>query len=584
MGYLDVVYSHIGDPDYLSTEIEARIGESTEPDRAYLAIEVKCFKLLLTDGDLEPFFQVGDYKDTDISLLTDDEVSYIKSRLDTETEPFLVSRYAHVLFKKFRDNRLAKKAIPAYHDLAIQYLGQLPTEGKNILDFINVVKAYGLLSLAIKHEIDHCREQVLNWYSLGDQELFYYQMFLDFFAESKLFQQKHLAGCTASALGHIKKDSKNSYLEDYLKVCLAVAQKERVDLKPVYMLMAENQLDIAMDHNDDTSGIIVADCYLSAGKYYKLANEKEKSNAVLRVMQEHKKNIKLSLVSVPMSARNSKILIDSITEIAAWMLNTYTVTVFLGIGVSQRLMPDLEAYKPDRQNDFLNMCKLTVYDINGNTQILSEFEKKRRDSFTYVQSGLELTIPMLFKEIVKQMQDIDRDFVREGFEYFEKTWFQSEISQFILSEDSRPFRWMTSLKPALELLLKINVKNEGYILSVQEQMAFDQLSVKFEGLFRDLCEIAEITTTKVRENQTVAMDINELLQSKELAKSFDRKDVDLWQYTFTGCGYNIRNNVAHAFYRENDYTVKMSNLLLFAYIKLAKYGGIIKNAQNRLKE
>lgn len=310
---------------------------------------------------------------------------------------------------------------------------------------------------------------------------------------------------------------------------------------------------------------------------YKLANEREKSNAVLRVMQEHKKNIKLSLVSVRMSAKNSKILTDSIAEITSGMLHTYTGTVFLGIAVAQRLMPDLETYKPDRQNDFLNMCKLSVYDINGNTQILNEFEKKRRDSFTYIQSALELTIPMLFKEIVKQMVEMNRDFVKEGFEYFEKTWFQSEISQFILSEDPRPFRWITSLKPALELLLKINVKQEGYILSVEEQMAFDQLSVKFEGLFRDLCVIAEITTTKVRENQTVAMDINELLQSKELAKSFDRKDVDLWQYTFTGCGYNIRNNVAHAFYRENDYTVKMSNLLLFAYIKLAKYGGIIKN-------
>jgi hypothetical protein len=36
MGYLEVVYSHIGDPDYLSTEIEARIGEFSEPDRSFL--------------------------------------------------------------------------------------------------------------------------------------------------------------------------------------------------------------------------------------------------------------------------------------------------------------------------------------------------------------------------------------------------------------------------------------------------------------------------------------------------------------------------------------------------------------------
>jgi hypothetical protein len=193
MGYLKVVNRHFADPNYFSFEIDAQIGEF---------IEMKCFKLLLADGDLKPFFEVGDYKDTDISLLTDEEMTYIRSRLDTATEPYLVSRYAHVLLKKSRDNRLAKKAIPAYHDLALQYLEQLPTEGKNVLDFINAVKAYGLLSVAVKHEVDNCRERVLTWYSLAEQDLFYYQMLLDFFAKSKLFQQKHLAGRTATALSH----------------------------------------------------------------------------------------------------------------------------------------------------------------------------------------------------------------------------------------------------------------------------------------------------------------------------------------------------------------------------------------------
>jgi len=159
--------------------------------------------------------------------------------------------------------------------------------------------------------------------------------------------------------------------------------------------MAENQRGIDWDYSDDVSGIIAADCYLSASYYYKLANERDKSNAVLRDLQEHKRNIKLSRVQVRMSAKNSKILTNSIAEIASAMLRAHQTTVLLGIAISQRLMPDLEVYKPDRQNYFLNMCKLSVYDTNGDTQILNEFEKKSRDLFTYVQSGLEVTIPLL---------------------------------------------------------------------------------------------------------------------------------------------------------------------------------------------
>jgi hypothetical protein len=120
------------------------------------------------------------------------------------------------------------------------------------------------------------------------------------------------------------------------------------------------------------------------------------------------------------------------------------------------------------------------------------------------------------------------------------------------------------------------------LLTAYQQMAFDQLAVKFEGLLRDLCEVGNITVTKIIKDQIVAMDVNDLLQSAKLNSKFDKIDLDFWRYAFTGSGYNIRNNVAHAFYRDSDYTMALANILVMAYIRIAKYGGIVKSAMKNV--
>ncbi|WP_162847034.1 DUF4209 domain-containing protein [Mucilaginibacter gracilis] len=176
------------------------------------------------------------------------------------------------------------------------------------------------------------------------------------------------------------------------------------------------------------------------------------------------------------------------------------------------------------------------------------------------------------------MKKSKRDFVAEGLDYFNHTWFQNELVKTALSDTQFTHRWMTSLRPALEILLKVNITDKEKLLTPEEQMAFDQLAVKFEGLLRDLCGMAGLTTIKVREDQTVNKDVNELLQSPELQTKFKKDDLDFWLYTFTACGYNIRNNVAHAFYYDHNYTVALSNILLVAYVRLAKYNDIVRKA------
>lgn len=575
--YLEFVYAELMNPDYAAINLRDKLKGCSEDTKFFINIEIKCFELRLDDGDLEPVFLAGDFKQTDIDLLTPEEIQYIKERLGSEDNMFLRARYAHILFKKTRDNRYALQAIPAYHGLASEYFKLLPTKEKNIIDFFDMVEAYGTISTIVKYEVEECRNQITKWYEKPYQHAFYYQCFLKFITQSKLFKPIHLKGFTEKALNYIPQVNDCYDVEDLLEACLALARKELANQQPVYLLMAENQIKLSNGENQDAAGLIKADCYLKASECYKKAKALDKANEVLRLLQEHKKNIKLTSILVRSEISRTD---DAITNIAEYMLNSQPKTVFIALAIDQRLLPDISTFKPDRDGAFLNGIRVSSFDINGNTQVLSDFEKKRRDIFMDVQFRIELLIPFIIKELVKQMEKLDRGFVAEGLDYFSHTWFQNELAKTALS-DKLTYRWMTTLQPALQILLNINRERKENLLTPEEQMAFDQLAIKFEGLLRDLCEMAGLTTIKVREEQTVNKDINDLLQSTELQDKFQKKDLDFWLYTFTGCGYNIRNNVAHAFYRDHDYTVTLSNILLVSYVRLAKYNDIVRQAMNR---
>ena len=574
MDYLALVYQQLNDPDVAADQLRPKLNDYEHEAQQYLATEIKCFELRLDDGELEPVYKVGKFKQTDIDQLSVKEIAYIKDRLINESALFLIARYAHILFRKTRDNRFAIQAISAYQQLAAQYLTLLSSGERNNIDFMDMVEAYAHLSFTVKYQVETCREQLIWWYENPNQKPFYYELFLKLFIASKLFKPLHLTGFTEKALTYVSQMNFGYEAEDFLETCLALAKKEQADKQPIYTRMAENQMGLANKRPDET-GLIKADCYLKASQYYKQAKHIQKANETLRLLHAHKKDIKLGYVTVRTDVTEIKV---AVSNIADYMLASQPRTVFIAIAIDQRLLPDISKFKPDKEAAFLNAVRVSAFDINGNTQILTDFEKKRRDIFMDVQFRIELFIPFLIKDLVKKMKASNRDFVAEGLDYFSHTWFQNELAQTALSDTQFTYRWMTSLRPALEILLKVNITEKESLLTPEQQMAFDQLAVKFEGLLRDLCNMAGLTTIKVREDQTVNKDVNDLLQSPELQNKFKKDDLDFWLYAFTACGYNIRNNVAHAFYHDHNYTVGLSNILLVAYVRLAKYNDIVRQA------
>ena len=529
---------------------------------------------MLSDGNLAPIMEFSGHKTTDIDKLSSEEIEYLKARVIEEENPFLSARYAHILYTLEKNNSYAYKAADAYLVLAKDYLRKVYAEDHHVNGFMDLVEAYSGLCTATKYDIEGCKQQINDWLVLPGHHLYYYEELLELIAKSRIFKRSDIIGYTDRATDLFAQYREDSHIESFLEVCLLLAKKEGAPLKPIYKIMGQTQLDLIKESGHDTSGLLKAGRLADAAKFYKKAGEKQRSDELLRDLNAHKQTIQFDIIPHTIGAKDVAILVECNQNIAEYHLKSHAKTVFYPIALDRRIVPEAHDLFSG-ENAFLRNATTSYYDINLNSHKLSQFELQRRECFQSFQMGMDANLTIYIRELIKKMEEQQRDFLAEGLHYFEHTWFSTEL-QNGYADDPQIYAWMPILKPSLEILISVNTKDRTGQLTYGEQMAFDQLAVKFEGLLRDLCSCAKLTTTKTYEDRTVAKDINELLQSEELTTVFNEEDLRLWQYTFTGSGYNIRNNVAHAFYRPKDYTISLSNILVLAYIKLAKYGNLTK--------
>lgn len=579
MSYLDIIHSDLTEDKFCYFALEEQLSNYQEPEQSLLAIELKCQGLFLQSGELKPIMEFPNLKITDIQSFTSEEIDYIIERLAIEYNNILIARYAHILFLITKNRTYALRALDSYKNIANKYYQQLLAEKKNIYDFTEIIHAYLTLATSIKHEIDETRNYILNWYNKKNHHLFYYLRFLEIILDSPVFKRRDLIGFTEQALHTWQNTRSYQHDERYMEMCIRLAKKEGYDIKIIYKHLAEIKLEIAEKEKDrDESNLILSECLFETSNYYKLAGDRELSDKYLKKFEDCRSEIKFQVISHEMSQENIQTLKEVYRVIAKSYLSHKSNNIFIALTFDRRLLPDLNEIQPEEH--FLSSITTSRYDLNMNVKVLSEFENKRNQKFGHYKMGLELTLVLLFEELRKQMKDNNRDLLKEGLEFFEATWLNETFQQ-RFSDEIIEYKWLESIKPAIEILLHATIQDNKYQLDPTEQMAFDQLAIKFEGILRDICQLAQLVTTKVYNKETVQMDINDLLQTKALEEIFEEPDLHLWQYAFTRSGYNIRNDVAHSFLRPPHYTVRKANLLLLCYIKIARYGELLSKQENQ---
>ncbi len=223
-----------------------------------------------------------------------------------------------------------------------------------------------------------------------------------------------------------------------------------------------------------------------------------------------------------------------------------------------------------------------VFDQRGNPaqHFNSDEEKRYYDILDNYSLQLSLYNRHLIREVFfeaiaaeKLNFDILMDFIRKH------CWYGKELSRQFPNNQTVRFNWIDLIGPPLDeyfrqidyYLEDRNTHNPSFVLSL------DSLTLKIEGLLRDLCDLADVNTSKQKQDKSKRTvvhetDITALLHNDVIKKRFNQDDLFFFRFLLTEqSGFCLRHRIAHCFMLSKDYNLDYMHLVILALLRLGKY-------------
>jgi hypothetical protein len=108
-------------------------------------------------------------------------------------------------------------------------------------------------------------------------------------------------------------------------------------------------------------------------------------------------------------------------------------------------------------------------------------------------------------------------------------------------------------------------------------LAIDSLTLKIEGLLRDMCEFSGIATfyqTKDKKGRNIVRekDLHALLHEDKIKELFDEDDLLFFRFLLVEqAGLNLRHRIAHSLLYFREYSIDLMHLLMLALLRIGKY-------------
>jgi len=147
------------------------------------------------------------------------------------------------------------------------------------------------------------------------------------------------------------------------------------------------------------------------------------------------------------------------------------------------------------------------------------------------------------------------------------------------------YNWLNLISPSiLEYFNQIEF-NSHSSESPNLVTCLDSMTLKIEGMVRDICKVMKISTTnyitdKFGRNIQRELDLNGLLYLDRIDEVFTIDEINLFRFVLVEqVGFNLRNNIAHSFQYFHDYLMGYIHLLIFIILRIGKYDFV----QNKAK-
>ena len=501
-------------------------------------------------------------------------VAYFEERANVTSNKLLKYRYNYFAYLlSNNDNRFAKHSIDALIEV-IESL--LPKDKDDYPQYAeDAIEILMSLSKRIKYRIDDATRLI--WNILLSDYGYRTKLVCVRAAKERAFfptTDAEKIVCLCKELFPITKDG---WRENCCMLGLFYASKLQDKAKPYLSFFYESLGDLEMaqlvnpatEPNNIAIPLMNENHFEKALEFYQKAGLSEKRNKAEQKFRENKKNVVIPSFKVKRKTdkRVVKYFRDLATELLegklSWLLANLSMPVrFLFPSYEQicKLMPKSKSTAEDL--GFVNK----IMDINGNSRNAGEdFDLYQKYDIWLMNIVRNYIIPIILDSVkTKQLtySKLKKWFLRHTcfgipIEY-------ARLNQVVVAS------WFSQIDYGIEALIK-QYKRLLEGKSTDWRWPVDVLSIRFEGILRDMAGDYGGRITKVRDNGTSQALLDDLLREPCLQDMFRVEDIEFFEYVFTAKGHNIRNDVAHAFYIPQDYGIIQATLVFLCILRLTMF-------------
>jgi len=527
----------------------------------------------------------------DLNQATTQGYDYLKTRAQTAKSTLLLAKYNHLLWRSpVTKNRVyAISAINNYIETIKEYCRLLENEASKEICY-QIGRLYENLA-AVSNEIRYTDNKLKSLTSdllYTTKNMTFYTrhgVITDMLEYNKVFKPADFANIFSIYENQIKSNDEEIdelfWISHYLPTAVRVAQTSGKDPKRWHNEIGEANLLMASTETEEDRNWLKLDRYHKAIKAFVMAGNADRREYAEKLYSKLRPSIKLESYQYEHDEATQKQLNDHLEYLkneAQKLLTQAPDEIYTMISLG-RFFPSYsltnDAAKPSKENAFLNFVTAIRFDNNKNISNLKDDEDFNPHLFeTYMWLLHDTAIPFLrhvFVYGIKSGHLTPKNLI--GF-LKNRTWIGIPRQSTDLGGDLKINHWTKLLLPGItEFFNQFLAWGESKYYQPNFILCTDSLTLKIEGLIRDFCNRLQITTSAYKPKGMQEILLPELLEKPEFKKHFDKDDQLLFEYVLSSKpgAINLRNNIAHGFYNEDDYYPDQASLIIAILLRLSKY-------------
>ena len=485
--------------------------------------------------------------------------SYLEERAKNCKNPRFSAKYNHLIFLKTKNNSFAKIAFDKYFEQlkSIKDLTQNNTQKLFIDAYENLVFLAKNTKYKQREVIDFSKELFVTKI-IQDFCFFYIISYLTKNLKIEIKDSLFFFDAVSTAL---EANSFPKIKENLLELAIELAQKtENYDNQKKFI----NQLgNFYMEQGKLVGGVIADSFFLQAMNCYKKSSNTEKLNEVSVLLQKAKEIDGLTIVKLsysdPFFDFYYNLMINKITALLE-LDDSISIIEYLISG--NDLFPKASLLEDFHKPASLDYITTATFDKNKNISLNTYLGF---NSYHFQINLLTLEQIKLIFNLGHKNEKLNYNSLRNYFE--NETWYNKRYNS--IESEVNSNNWLDFILPPIKMYFDLIENEEDANSNEKLILVIDSLTLKFEGALRDfLFKIGGQTIESSANSTKERISFESLLNNNVFNSFVHEDDIAFFKYLFTREGLNLRNNVAHCFYKPKDYSRTLVWLLICTFLKL----------------